>query len=342
MDGVAMTRIGRAGLALAVLTALAGAAASSPAATLTPVLGKTAVVSRVRGHVRFKRPGSSKFVALSRATAVPFGSTIDTSAGTVQVEIATTAPGATATALFYSGEFAITQATATGIATLTLNGPLQPCPSAAGRLPSDGDRNRSIALGAKKPKTRSLWGDGGSGQFTTKGSYAAATVLGTFWLTTDSCASTVVSVAEGSVSVANLVTNNTSTVTSGQALTVQSSGAATVAPFSGATANGTAITITPSRPAVTLGDRYSLTANGTAGANATAYIYENVGSPCSPTLTAEQSNSVAFEFASKTISAPGPFTLTAPALARHTGTKYYCAYLTNPAAYAQVIVRVSA
>lgn len=335
-----MTRFGRAALALVVLV-LVGcvAAVSSPAATLTPVLEKSAVISRVRGHVTFKLPGSSKFVAVSaKPTAIPFGATINANNGTVQVTIATTAPGTSATALFYTGQFAITQ-DATGIATLTLDGPLKVCSTATDRLAATAHKPLAVA---KKPKTRSLWGDGGAGQFTTKGNYAAATVLGTFWLTTDSCTTTVVSVAEGSVSVTNLVTNSSSTVTSGQALTVQSTGAATVAPFSGPAANGSAVTITTNKPAVTLGHDYSLTATGTAGGSATAYIYENVGSPCSPTLAAEQSNSVAIEFARKAITAPGPFSLTAPALARHTGTKYYCAYLTDPAAYAQVVVKVSA
>jgi hypothetical protein len=344
-----MKRLARAGLALAAALVLASVAeASSPASTTTPVLGQSALVSSVRGHVTIKRPGAAKFVALgSTAAAVPFGTTIDASRGTVQVTIATTAPGAPATALFYSGEFQITQA-ATGIAELTLNGPLQPCTPTAAKRTAGAVLARRVLRAAKKPvspakrpKTRSLWGDGGSGQFTTKGNYAAATVLGTFWLTTDSCTSTVVSVAEGTVSVANLITNTSTSVTTGQDLTVQSSGASTVGAFSGAAANGYAVTIAASSRAVKFGKRYSLTATGTAGGSGTAYIYENVGAPCSPTLAAEQTNTVAHQFGSKTISAPGPFSLTVPALAKHTGTKYYCAYLTNPAAYAQVTVKVS-
>jgi hypothetical protein len=231
---------------------------------------------------------------------------------------------------------------ATGIAELTLNGPLKPCSGA------QATRGRLVGASRKQDKptkassTRSLWGDGGNGQFTTKGNYAAATVLGTYWLTTDSCSSTVVAVAEGSVSVTNLLTNSSSTVDTGEAETVQSSGTASVAPFSGASANGVAVKIAADSPAVKLGERYSLTASGTAGGSGAAYIYENVGVPCSATLTAEQSNRSAYEFGTKTLSAPGPFTLTVPALARHTGSKYYCAYLTDPAAYAQVLVKVAA
>jgi hypothetical protein len=309
------------------------------------------VISRAGGHVTVERPGTSRFVALQSAgTTVPFGTTINASHGRVQVTIATTTPGVSATALFYTGQFSITQ-DATGIATLTLDGPLQPCAATGAprvaavgneRRPAlDGATNKPLAA-AKRPKSRSLWGDGGSGEFMTKGNYAAATVLGTFWLTTDSCASTVVSVAEGSVNVTDLVTNSSSTVTTGQALTVQSTGGTTVAPFSGPGANGYAVSIAASSRSVKLGNRYSLTATGTAGGSGNAYIYENVGQPCSATLATEQSNSAAYQFSSVTLTAPGPFTLTAPARAKHTGTKYYCAYLTNPAAYAQVIVKVSA
>jgi len=338
-------------LALVVPLGLAlFAAVSASASTLTPVLQQSAVISRAGGHVTVERPGTSRFVALQSAgTTVPFGTTINASHGRVQVTVATTTPGASATALFYTGEFSITQA-ATGIATLTLDGPLQPCAgtgaprvAAVGKAERalDGATNKPLAA-AKRPKSRSLWGDGGSGQFMTKGNYAAATVLGTFWLTTDSCATTVVSVAEGSVNVTDLVTNTSSTVTTGQALTVQSTGATTVAPFSGPGANGYAISIAASSRSVKLGNRYSLTATGTAGGSGDAYIYENVGQPCSTTLATEQGNTAAYEFSTVTLTAPGPFTLTAPARARHTGTKYYCAYLTNPAAYAQVIVKVSA
>jgi hypothetical protein len=137
------------------------------------------------------------------------------------------------------------------------------------------------------------------------------------------------------------VTNAASSVTSGQALSVQPSGTSSLAPFSGAAANGYAITITASRNRVKLGNPYSLTATGTAGASASAYIYENVGSPCAATLASEQTDKVAHLFRTTTLSAAGPFSLTAPALAQHAGTKYYCGYLTNPAAYAQVVVKVS-
>jgi hypothetical protein len=56
---------------------------------------------------------------------------------------------------------------------------------------------------AKKP-VRRLWGKG-SGKFRTKGRFAAATVRGTWWLTADFCAHTLVNVRQGSVTVRDLV-----------------------------------------------------------------------------------------------------------------------------------------
>ena len=55
---------------------------------------------------------------------------------------------------------------------------------------------------------RSLWGNG-TGQFTTKGRYAAATVRGTVWHTSDRCDGTSVEARTGVVAVLDLVTGKT-------------------------------------------------------------------------------------------------------------------------------------
>ena len=354
----------RALTAVAVTAAAAGlVSAASGAGAPTPILTRSVVLTRTSGVVSYTRPGSPTAVALgSAAVLVPVGTTVVATAGVVRVTIATTTPGVTASALFYTGRFAIAQKVS-GIATVTLDGPLAPCPT--GATGATGATRGPLARSARRrpqppPKTRSLWGDGGSGDFTTVGHFAAATVLGTVWLTTDSCTATVVSVAEGHVSVANLVNATTVTVAAGQALSVRSTGMTATAPFTGPTSppsypsptgpSGSsgppgasrALTISSDHAKVSLGEDYTLTATGTAAAGASAYIYENVGSPCSPTLDAERGNSVAIEFSEKALSAGGAFTLTARALAQHTGTKYYCAYLTDPASHAQTIVTVGA
>ena len=157
--------------------------ASASGATPAPVLGASAVIQRISGHVRFKPAGSRHFATLgSTPTKVAFGTAIAAPKGTVQITIASSAGAVSA--LFYSGQFAISQA-ASGIATLTLNGPLQKCPPSGATGTTGATTNAARQKPA--PQQRSLWGNGGAGHFQTKGNYAAATVLGTVWLTTDSC-----------------------------------------------------------------------------------------------------------------------------------------------------------
>ena len=60
-----------------------------------------------------------------------------------------------------------------------------------------------------------LLGASGTGKFQTRGRYAAATVRGTVWTTTDYCDGTLVSVQRGVVSVQDLVRHKTVTVTAG-------------------------------------------------------------------------------------------------------------------------------
>lgn len=59
---------GRCGLALSAAVVLAAfAPTDSPASTAVPLLGQSAVISRVGGRVAFKGPSSSRFVALGSA-----------------------------------------------------------------------------------------------------------------------------------------------------------------------------------------------------------------------------------------------------------------------------------
>ena len=70
-------------------------------------------------------------------------------------------------------------------------------------------------LQSKKPKSRTLWGDG-KGKFRTKGRYAAATVRGTRWLTQDTCAGTLIRVTQGTVNVRDNVLRKTVIVRKGK------------------------------------------------------------------------------------------------------------------------------
>ncbi|HEY7967616.1 MAG TPA: hypothetical protein VID68_11355 [Solirubrobacteraceae bacterium] len=157
-----------------------------------PVLGRTAIVTAVRGPVSVRLAASSGFMPLTASIAVPFGSVVDAvgSAGrlppVVRITTATTSGGRTTSGLFYGGRFKLGQSSS-GNTTLTLNPPLN-CPSTAMR-----------ALGAIA-----------AGHFTTRGRSAAASNAGTsgltHWLTEDSCSATRIVVAiHGSVRVDDFV-----------------------------------------------------------------------------------------------------------------------------------------
>jgi hypothetical protein len=180
-------------------------------AILSPRLGSSAVVKRVRGTVRIKLPGRKGFSALTGVGEIPVGSTVDVRKGTVRLTSARDLAGDTQSASFYSGEFVLRQARRARATTdLVLAGPApKPCASAAGVRAS---ATRKAA--ARQRHKRSLWGRG-KGAFRTEGRYSAATVRGTFWLTEERCSGTFIAVREGAVSVFDKVRRKTVRVTAG-------------------------------------------------------------------------------------------------------------------------------
>jgi hypothetical protein len=162
---------------------------------VTPVLGRLARVGTISGRVTVELPGSRTFRPMLGISRIPFGSSIDTSAGVVRVETATAARGSTQYGLFYAGRFQLAQQHS-GATTLTLDARLA-CGSYAQRRTK-----------AARPRSRSLWGLA-HGSFTTDGRFAAATVLGTKWETTDTCTGTRITVAQGEVRVSDHVRHRT-------------------------------------------------------------------------------------------------------------------------------------
>ena len=75
-----------------------------------PVFHKTVVVRVVSGKVRVRRPGSNEFVDLTGSDGIPLGSTVDTTAGVVELTSVPKAGGTPQTATFYEGVFKVTQA----------------------------------------------------------------------------------------------------------------------------------------------------------------------------------------------------------------------------------------
>jgi len=166
------------GAALVLLPGPAAATAPPP-----PQLGKTANATPVSGTTLYRVPGSQTFVTLTEATQVPLGTELDTTHGRVLLTFAV-GYAKTEHALWWQGRFVIGQRKGKKpVGTQTLSGPLT-CPK------------RSFAVSHR----RSLWGKG-KGRFRTKGKNASGTVRGTWWLTQDSCAGTLIRVKRGVVDV---------------------------------------------------------------------------------------------------------------------------------------------
>ena len=184
---------------------------SPPAKTaqLLPVARKTVVVRPVSGKVLVRRPGSSSFVELGAAAAIPVGSVIDTLAG----RVALTAAGG-ATGRFDGGRFAVTQSRQL-VTSLTLRGRVGPC--------FRGTRIREprfVGRAARVARKRKLWGDG-KGRFRTVGKHSAAIVRGTKWLVEDRCDGTLTRVVRGTVTVQPRKTGKRRVVRAGQRVLVR-------------------------------------------------------------------------------------------------------------------------
>ncbi len=162
-----------------------------------PVLGKSVDAAPVSGVVLVKQRGKRRFVRLRAGERIPVGSTVDATHGRVRLTSAKDKAGHTTTGVFYAGVFRLTQVPAQGveITVLTLAGPKPSGCSAAS--------SATVARRHPRKRKRSLWGNS-EGDFRTKGAYASASERGTRWLTQDTCAGTLIHVAQGEVTVDDL------------------------------------------------------------------------------------------------------------------------------------------
>jgi hypothetical protein len=159
-----------------------------------PAAGTNVVAAPITGTILIRAPGTKKFIRLRKGQSIPLGSTVDATHGRVQLTSAKDRAGHTTTGVFYAGVFRITQQRSQGaeITVLTLAGPKPSGCSAAG--------SATVARRHPRKRKRSLWGNS-KGDFRTKGTYASATERGTKWLTQDTCAGTLIHVAQGEVTV---------------------------------------------------------------------------------------------------------------------------------------------
>jgi hypothetical protein len=170
------------------------ATASLPA----PVLGKTFNVGVIKTPVRVELPGTKKFVPLTDARQLRFGTLVDVTNGRVQITIAT--GHGLDTIQVYGGEFLITQSRGSKLANLILEGGnFSGCARAPRRPHLSGSPTRSV---------RHLWASG-KGHFRTVGRFSSATIRGTTWDTDDRCDGTLTRVTAGKVAVLDFVKRRT-------------------------------------------------------------------------------------------------------------------------------------
>jgi len=142
-----------------------------------------------RGRVFVRRPGGTDFIELREARSIPIGSEVDTSSGAVELETASNTSGGSQKGEFYEGSFVLQQtAGSRPLTELRMTGRIDKC-AGTGK-----DSVRSAA------RSRRLWGNA-RGRFRTRGRHASAAVRGTLWQVRDTCNTTTVSVARGSVLV---------------------------------------------------------------------------------------------------------------------------------------------
>ena len=140
---------------------------------------------------------------------IPFGSTVDATNGTVTL-ISIGPTGQLQTASFTGAVFQVVQAADGSTELVLTGGNFGVCTAKKARHTTTFEAKPKAKRKAKANTTvvRSLWGSG-TGQFTTKGRYAAATVRGTVWHTADRCDGTSVTAKTGVVAVLDLVTHKT-------------------------------------------------------------------------------------------------------------------------------------
>lgn len=170
-----------------------------------PVFGQSAMLTLVKGTVRYRKAGG-RVTALGSPVIVPNGTTVDATDGVVKVTVEHSPGGVLDSADAWGGSFKLRQ-DMKGVTTLTLVGKLGGA-SRAGRAKA------SRATMALRVKKRHLWVNA-KGNFKTRGKRASAITRGTYWLTEESTAGTAVVVKRGAVAVRDFGLKRTTLVRAG-------------------------------------------------------------------------------------------------------------------------------
>jgi hypothetical protein len=214
LDGMGprRTAVGIASVAVTGVLLAVASATGQPAKLPPPSVGRSIDIGLVSGTVTVTPPGRRLFTLGVQDRNIPVGSLIDTTRGRVDLRSASP-PGSAAAragkvqdANFFDGAFTVRQSHATPVAQIKLaGGQIGKCTATTAGVPHRTPPHDVLRLLRAS----------GPGKFSTEGRYAAATVRGTVWLTEDFCDGTLVQVTRGVVTVRNLVTHATVTVTGG-------------------------------------------------------------------------------------------------------------------------------
>lgn len=187
--------------------AAAGARPASP--TPTPVFAHTVLLAPVGGQVLVETPADYRFVRLAHPRAVPLGTLVDTTAGTVRLTSANPAPGSFQTGRFFKGIFRIEQQrSAGGLVNLVIRDHLSRSECTGGARDATASKTNKRVLGLLRGTAK--------GRFRTTGRFAAATVRGTDWGVRDRCDGTLTVVRKGVVVVSDFRLHRSVIVRAGQ------------------------------------------------------------------------------------------------------------------------------
>ncbi|HYM54961.1 MAG TPA: hypothetical protein VES97_06340, partial [Solirubrobacteraceae bacterium] len=202
-----------------------------------PVLGKSVDVEPVSGTVLVALPVTGhasvaglsgmateslskglKFIPLSEARQIPFGSTLDTSAGVARIETAAAIRGKTQIGDFGAGIFKLLrQRKQLGLTEMDLmNAHSARVCTTLGKRATFAKHLSGKVLGRLNANSH--------GHFTTRGQYSASTVRGTVWSVANKCNGTLTKVVRGVVSVRDFHRRKTVTLFTGQSYLAKAPG----------------------------------------------------------------------------------------------------------------------
>jgi hypothetical protein len=150
-----------------------------------PTLGRTVEVARVSGHVFVRVPRSRHYVPLIGRRVIPVGSAVDTTHGAVDLASQRGRGLGLQKGVFNGGGFIVTQPRTAETDLALIGGrPRSVCAIPGGTGASAASTSPTVL--------RTLHARA-HGQFRTTGKYASASIRGTVWTTSDSCAGTTIS-----------------------------------------------------------------------------------------------------------------------------------------------------